>query len=62
MRQPHKMVKYKQFDGKSLRVVWLCLTVLWGWCLNGKRPFLRLFLSYDFVARQPIETERSLQL
>ena len=25
----------KQFVGNSRRSVWVCLTILWGWCLKG---------------------------
>ena len=25
---------FKQFVGKSRQIVWLCLTILWGWCLK----------------------------
>ena len=28
-RETHKMVKHTQI------IVWVCLTILWGWCLNG---------------------------
>ena len=23
--------------GKSRRIVWVCLTILWGWCFKGKK-------------------------
>ena len=26
---------FKQFIGNSRRIVWVCLTILWGWCLKG---------------------------
>ena len=27
--------RLKQFVGKSRRIVWVCLTILWGWRLKG---------------------------
>ena len=29
------MVKHKQFIGCRRRIVWVCLTILWGWRLKG---------------------------
>ena len=26
---------HKQFVGNSRRIVWVCLTILWRWCLKG---------------------------
>ena len=40
-RQPHKMVKYTQTIRRlllELRIVWVCLTILWGWRLKDYGP------------------------
>ena len=29
----------KQFFGRSRRIVWVCLTIIWGWRLKGYEPF-----------------------
>ena len=33
-RQPHKMVTYSSKSLNSRRIIWVCLTILWGWCLK----------------------------
>ena len=29
------LIILKQFVGNSRRIVWVCLTILWGWCLKS---------------------------
>ena len=36
---------HKQFVGWCKRIVWPCLTILWGWRLKGKGPFSDLTKS-----------------
>ena len=32
---------HKQFFGNSTEIVWVCLTILWGWCLRVKNETIR---------------------
>ena len=38
-RQPPNIVRHtQQFVGKWRQIVWVCLTILWGWHLKGCYP------------------------
>ena len=61
--QPHKMVKHIQNGQKhigiSRQIVWVCLTLLWGWQLKGQKQsspnfvfWKRLFLSINLSKLQ----------
>ena len=61
--QPHKMVKHTQNGQKhigiSRQIVWVCLTLLWGWQLKGQKQsspnfvfWKRLFLSINLSKLQ----------
>ena len=44
-RQPHKMVKHTQkFVSFRWQIVWVCLTILWGWRLGLTMILVLFFL------------------
>ena len=45
---------FKQFVGFYRRVVWVCLTILWGWCvkaLENINPNLKHMSLFEYVTR-----------
>ena len=39
----------KQFVGNSRRIVWVCLSILWGWILKGLHPANTSFNTYRML-------------
>ena len=49
----------KQFVGCYQQIVWVCLTILWSWCLKGK-PLITQPISCHWSLLYPLKTSKNL--
>ena len=55
----------KQVDGCCRRIVWVCLTILCGWCLKGytiARSLGNIFFNTDIMSVEAMQSDKAAEV